>query len=93
MKQVRLKIGGKAVDAPVFEDVHTTRELAKKVTERLAEIEKASNRIDTQAFALIAAMSFAQEAEAMAKAQEAETEEMLRRLDDLSKRLRVIEGQ
>ena len=93
MKDTRLKIAGKTVNVPVFEDVHTTRELAKHVSERIAEVEKAADRIDTQAFALITAMSFAHEAVTLAKEQESDTEELLRRHDDLSKRLRALEGQ
>ena len=93
MKATSLKIGGRTVKVPVFEDVHTTRELAKKVSERLAEVEKAADRIDTQTFALITAMSFAHEAEALAHERESDTEELLRRLDDVSKRLRALEGR
>ncbi len=93
MKDTRLKIAGKTVNVPVFEDVHTTRELAKRVSQRIAEVEMVADRIDTQAFALITAMSFAHESVTLAKEQESDTEELLRRLDDLSKRLRTLEAQ
>lgn len=93
MKTVRIEVGGKTVHSPVFEDVHTTRELAKQVTERLKAIESESDRIDTQAFALTAAISFAHEASRLRNEQEADTQDILKALDELTQRLRKLESK
>lgn len=93
MKTVRIEVGGKTVHSPIFEDVHTTRELAKQVTERLAAIERDADRIDTQAFALTAAISFAHDAAQLRAEQEADTRAILKALDDLTQRLRKLESK
>jgi cell division protein ZapA (FtsZ GTPase activity inhibitor) len=93
MKKIRLPVSGKTLDCPVLEDTHTTREIAKRVTERLEEIANEADRIDTQAFALIAAMTYAHEAHVLRAQAEAETSELLTALDEISKRLRTLESR
>ncbi len=58
---MRVEIANVKLDVPIFGDPETTLEIAKKVSDRILDIEKRSNRIDTQAFALQAAMEFAAE--------------------------------
>lgn len=62
---MRLKI-------PMIVDQETTLRIAQKVNARLEEVEKDSDRVDSHAFALIAAMSFAAELEEVQNALAAE---------------------
>jgi cell division protein ZapA (FtsZ GTPase activity inhibitor) len=54
--RVKVKIGGRVYDVPVFEDKDHTLTLAKDLNKRLEFIENNSDRIDTQAFTVEAAM-------------------------------------
>ena len=56
---LQVKMGGKTVQVPVFQDEKTTLQLVASVNARLREIEESSTRVDTQAFALQAAYLFA----------------------------------
>lgn len=57
----RTQVAGVTLDLPMYRDAETTEKLAQEVTQRIREIEETSQRIDTQAFALAAAVSFAAE--------------------------------
>ena len=57
----RTKVAGVTLDLPIHLDPDTTEGLASQVTQRVREIEASSTRIDTQAFALTAAVTFAAE--------------------------------
>lgn len=57
--RIDIKIGGRNFNVPILKDEDTTYYIAKLVQERIKEIEKRSQRIDTQAFAIEAAMTFA----------------------------------
>ncbi|MCC6699627.1 MAG: cell division protein ZapA [Candidatus Hydrogenedentes bacterium] len=56
---LQVKLGGKTVQVPVFQDEKTTLEIVASVNDRLREIEESSARVDTQAYALQAAYLFA----------------------------------
>ena len=86
-ERTRVRIAGKSITVPVYHDRRTTLRLIKLVDDRIKEIEKASDRIDTQAFALEAALSFAAELAEAEKAHEKETTEVFNDLDRLSKTL------
>ena len=57
----RTTVAGVTLDLPVYKDPETTEKIAQQVTARIKEIEEVSQRIDTQAFALTAAVMFAAE--------------------------------
>ena len=54
-----VRIGGKTVAVPIYKDEVTTLQLVESVNARLRDIEESSRKIDTQAFALQAAFTFA----------------------------------
>jgi cell division protein ZapA (FtsZ GTPase activity inhibitor) len=68
-------LGHMHLKVPILVDRDTTQRIAAKVNARLAEIERNSERVDTQAFALLAAMSFAMEAEQTRLVSAAQVEE------------------
>lgn len=88
--RIDVKIGGRSFSIPRFRDTDTTYYIAKLLHERLKVIEAKSGRIDTQAFAIEAAMSFAYELMESEETLEAETKEMLSALGKLSEDLRSI---
>ena len=71
--RTKVRIAEKTITVPIYHDRRTTLRLAKRLDERIQEIEKASERIDTQAFALEAALSFAAELAAAEQEREDET--------------------
>ena len=77
MKQESMEVvvGRMRLKAPVWVDAETTQRVVNVVNARLDEIEKRSDRVDSHAFALIAAMSFAFEFEQAKLAAEAEREQ------------------
>ena len=58
---IEVKIGRFPLNVPIVINEQTTLELVDKVNARLEQVEQESTIIDTHAFALIAAMSFAAE--------------------------------
>jgi len=89
----RTKVAGVTIDLPVFKDPDTTEQLASQVTERIREIEASSKRIDTQAFALTAAVSFAAELAQAKKDHDADTAEITKALSVILARLdQLIQG-
>lgn len=87
---VRTRIAGTVLDLPVVQDEAHTAAIADKVTERFREIEAASPRIDTQAFALQAAFSFAAELERISTERDEETRELVHALAELAGRLETL---
>ena len=83
-------IAGRKLDAPVYEDKETTSRIVKRVNKRLKEIEKGSKRIDTQAFALLSAVSFAAELELSEAGRKDDVKEVLVALDRLSTALKEL---
>lgn len=86
-ERTKVRIAGKSITVPVYHDRKTTLRLVKRVDDRIKEIEKASDRIDTQAFALEAALSFVAELAQGEASHEKETTEVFNDLDRLSKTL------
>lgn len=85
--RIQVRIGGKTLKVPVYRDRRTTLRIVKRLNERLAEIEKESPRIDTQAFALEAALSFAAELDEAEESRDADSTELFNDLDVLSSTL------
>ncbi|GMV91548.1 MAG: hypothetical protein AMXMBFR82_13260 [Candidatus Hydrogenedentota bacterium] len=94
---LQVKMGGKTVTVPVYRDEATTLRIVGRVNQRLGEIEESSPRIDTQAFALQTAYTFAVElarAESEADADEQDCLQALGRLAQaLKETLAVIKGK
>ncbi len=85
--RVRVKLAGKTIEVPVYGDSHATQQLAARVNARIKEIEERSGRIDTQAFALEAALAFAAELKAVQEAADGDRKAMFAELDRLSKEI------
>ena len=83
--RMKVKVGGKTLEVPVFKDARTTLKLAEALNERMKFIEAASGRIDTQAFALEAALAFAAQAQALAESADADRVETFKELERLSR--------
>jgi len=83
-ERMEVRVGGKRILVPVYGDRRTTLLLVKRLNERLEEIEKTHDRIDTQAFALEAALSFAADLADAEAEHEDETAEVFRDLDGLA---------
>jgi cell division protein ZapA (FtsZ GTPase activity inhibitor) len=64
-KRIQVKLGGRLCELPPPEGDRPAQPIADQVNERLRRIEESAARIDTIAFALEAAFSFAAEAEAL----------------------------
>ena len=91
-EHIKVKLGPVTVNVPVCNDVVTTQKIAKIVTDRLNSIEKKSKVIDTQAFALHTAFSFASEIELLTLEKSENTKEILLALDKLNDTLvQIIE--
>lgn len=99
--RIDVNLANMSLKLPVVGDPKTTRRIAEIVNERLEEIEKESNSIDTHRYALEAAMHFAAELEqtkqdyaeyvAQAEADEQEeTRDVLLALDKIAENLRAI---
>ena len=87
---IRTQIAGTFVELPLIRDEAYTAQIAEKVTERFREIEAASSRINTQAFALQAAFSFAAELERLTADREEEGRELVDALARLAGRLEAL---
>jgi cell division protein ZapA (FtsZ GTPase activity inhibitor) len=88
--RIDVRIGGRTFSVPKLKDKDTTYHIAKLLQQRLKQIEAKSSRIDTQAFAIEAAMSFALDHLEAEETLEEETREMMNALSELSKDLRTI---
>lgn len=62
-KTVTAILGGAKIEIPIANDKESTLKAVERVNRHLKEIEKKSRRIDTQTFALLAAVAFAEEVE------------------------------
>lgn len=84
LDKMKVTLGGKAIEISVYRDQATTRRLVKEVNKRLAEVEKKSSRIDTQAFALEVAISLAGDLEESQKSLDEESKVLFKELDTIS---------
>lgn len=87
---VRIEIAGVTITVPVYGDVMHTRRLAAEVTRRISQIEQQSTKVDTQAFALAAALSFAADLNKSQEDRAQDTRALLRTLDKILTELRAI---
>ncbi|HPK00476.1 MAG TPA: cell division protein ZapA [Candidatus Hydrogenedentes bacterium] len=92
----RTTVAGVSLNLPVYGTPEETEELATLVTERIKQIESDSTRIDTQAYALSAAVHFAAEASQASKRHQDELDEiataltaLLARLNDIIRRFAI----
>lgn len=89
---ITVRVGNQNLIVPVFIDQETTHQVAKLVSERLREIEGQSARIDSQRFALLAAMHFACEWEGARREAEQETKDFVKALSRIADTLhRIVE--
>jgi len=88
--RINVKIGNRTFSVLRLKDEDTTYHIAKLLQQRLKIIEDRSSRIDTQAFAIEAAMSFAYDLIESEETLKAETKEMMSELSKLSKDLNYI---
>lgn len=89
-ERVQIRVGGTQLAVPVYGDAATTRKAAEHVTQRLQAIEQRSPRIDTYAFALEAALSFAAEVLEESAVRTEETAETMKALDKIHDALREL---
>ena len=89
MKQerVNIRIGGRQFTVPVYDDVDNTFHLAKQLQQRLTAIEESASRVDTQAFAIEAAMQILHDFQLSEAERQADTTDMMAELKRLSTRL------
>ena len=83
LRNVRLTV-------PVYRTAADTAEIVALVTKRLQEIEESSDRIDTQMFALKAAVSFAAELCELRESAAHENQELLSRLRSLNEEIKSL---
>jgi len=89
---LRTKIGNVTLNLPIYRDKQTTQALAESVSEVVAEIEASADRIDTQAFALRAAYTFAYRLKELEEQNDADLRELLKALDGTASALqRIVE--
>ena len=88
--KIEVTLAGVRLNIQPYGDPETTRRAAQEVTRLVREIEARSNRIDTQAFALEAALALAAELDLKGQDQVKETKELLVAFDRLTESLRGI---
>jgi len=89
-EQITVRIAGYELTVPVFEDEATTRQIAKRVSQRIREIEAQSRRVDTHMFALRAAYSYACDLAALRNEAAEDEREFLRIADQIGRALREV---
>ena len=84
---VEVTIAGSRIRVPIFGNEAATKALAERVSQEIAAIEASSERIDTQAFALQAAMAFAAESRSLEATHHKEVAQLQVALEELSAKL------
>lgn len=87
---VVVSLGNMNLRVPIYGSRSETIKLADRVNERLRAIEDRSERIDTQAFALEAALFFAAEAEQLRRAIEKAHEETETEIQEMTKAVSAL---
>ena len=92
----RTTVAGVSLTLPIYGSPEETEELAARVSEQIKQIEADSTRIDTQAYALTAAVHFAAEASQANKRHQDEIDEiagaltaLLTRINDIVRRFAI----
>lgn len=84
---MEVQVGNLNLKIPIYMDENTTRLLVQRVNQRLREIERQSTKIDSHAFALQAALSFAAEAEDRKLDSDEDSRELMAQLDQMNESL------
>ncbi len=87
---MEVKIGRVSLQIPVYGTEDATLRIVHELNERLKRVEAESDRIDTQAFALKVAASFAAEADDLREQADQEKRELLLALHRVSESLRAL---
>ncbi|MFP4499742.1 MAG: cell division protein ZapA [Candidatus Hydrogenedentota bacterium] len=87
---ITVRIGKVDLRVPVYQDEAATRALAEELSGRLAEIEQASDRIDTPAFMLTLAYECAVDARQARAELARDTKDMLKAMDALRERVQRL---
>ena len=87
---IEVIIGRRALTIPVIEDEETTLRIVERLNDRLRAIEESSPRVDTQRFAIEAALSFAADMDDISRERAEETRNTLKSLDRLSAIVREL---
>lgn len=91
--RIKAKVGGITLTVPIVRDEKTTRLFIQQVNDRLAQIEVESQRVDTQAFALQAAVALAAELQAERDDRAADAREFVKALAQLQSSLKTLTEQ
>ena len=90
---VEVRIGGLSIRVPAHGSKEETQALVDRVNSRLQELEAASTKVNTQAFALQAAYEFARESDRI-RQEAADTQlDLLGALQDLTGRIEAFREQ
>jgi len=84
------QVAGVTLQVPIYTDEATTNALIQQVNDRIEEIASTADRIDTQAFALLAALSFAADLHNQQTQHEQQQSNQLRALKKLTESLRSL---
>ena len=87
---VQVTIAGSRIRVPIYRDEAATKGLAQRVSQEISVIEKSSDRIDTHAFALQAAMVFAAETRDLEASHRKEVAQLQVALSELSAKLAAL---
>lgn len=89
-KKLRSTIANVSLDVPMYGSEAATNDAIERVNQRIREVEAASDRIDTQAFALLAAVSLAVELNDAEETLERDAKDLMMALSELSDKLRGL---
>lgn len=87
---IQVRLGGVSLTVPLYQNEEDTQRLAKEINDRLKEIESKATRVDSQAFALRLAYSYALEIELLKKKVRVDQREIEKALDELLNRFKAI---
>ncbi len=87
---LELRLANRRITVPIIGDESTTRLAADHVNRALTEIEAKAERVDTQVFALLAALQFASQALELTSQRTEESHELVKALDGIASALRAL---
>lgn len=90
---IKARVGGISLQVPICVDHNTTLRLVKRVNDYLERLEKETGRIDTQTYALKAALAFAAEAEELRRERDHETAALANALDEVVETFRKLSSK
>ncbi len=88
--QCHLEIARIKMRVPLYKDEDTTREIAREVEERIAQIEEETDIIDTQKNAVKAAFAYAVEQRELIEEQEEDIRELAKALEKITAELKAL---